>query len=170
MNSPNDVLAVLQKAKENDEVLNALLQLRPTVEVERKSFISHIVSLHNSGEIDLFAEFQKLRNNHQKPDFFLTRFIFEEALQGLEGTSLDAARCTVHLITEAGQDMVAGTPINAFRLFLDASPTRPAEVLAQIEQDPVALSMLLPVTIAAGFARDRESFTGGVLAGEYRAA
>jgi hypothetical protein len=163
MNSPNDVSAVLQNAKQNDEVLNALLQLRPTVEVERKSFISHIVSLHNAGEINLFAEFQKLRNDHQAPDFFLTRFIFEEALPGLEGTSSDAARCTVHLITEAGEDMAAGTPINAFRLFLDASPTRPAEVLAQIEQDPVALSMLLPATIAAGFARDRASFTKKVV-------
>jgi hypothetical protein len=58
---------------------------------------------------------------------------------------------------------MAGTPINAFRLFLDASQKRPAEVLAQIEQDPVALSVLLPATIAAGFASDRAYFTKEVV-------
>src|ERR1019366_9001551 len=92
-----------------------------------------------------------------------TRHIFEEALPNLQGASLEAAKCTVHLIVEAGQDLVARTPINAFRLFLDSSPTRPAEVLAHIEQDPVALSMVLPATIAAGFARDRASFTKEVV-------
>jgi len=159
MNPHDDVLAVLLEAKGNDTILGALLKLQPTVEAERKRFISHIVSLHNSSEIDLFAEFQKLRNDHEQPDFFLTRHIFEEALPNLQGPPLEAAQCTVHLITQAGQDFVAGTPVNAFRLFLDASPTRPAEVLAEIEQDPVALSMLLPATIAAGFARDKASFT-----------
>jgi hypothetical protein len=163
MNPPDDLLAVLREAKESDTVLGALLKLRPAVEAEQKSFVSRIVSLHNSGEINLFAEFQKLRNDHQGPDFFRTRFIFEEVLPGLDGTSSEAARCTVHLITEAEQDMAAGNPINAFRLFLDASPTRPAEVLAHIEQDPVALSMVLPATIAAGFARDRASFTKEVV-------
>jgi hypothetical protein len=159
MNRPDDVLAILQKAKEKDEFLGGLLKLCPAVETERKSFISRVVSLHNSGEISLFGEFQKLRNDRQEPDFFLTRHIFEETLPNLQGASLEAAKCTVHLIVEAGQDLVAGTPINAFRLFLDASPTRPAEVLAHIEQDPCALSMVLPATIAAGFARDRLSFT-----------
>jgi len=163
MNPPDDVLAVLKAAKGNDAVLGALLKLRPTAEAERKSFISQIVSLHNSGEINLFTEFLKLRNDQQAPDFFYARFIFEEAFPKLEGASLEATKCTIHLITEAGQDLVAHTPANAFRLFLDASPTRPNEVLALIEQDPVALSMLLPVTIAAGFARDRASFTKEVV-------
>src|ERR1035441_8656808 len=94
---------------------------------DRKSFISKIASLHNSGEIDLFVEFQKLRNNQQGSGFYLTRRIFEEALPKLEGASIVAAQCTVHLITEAGQDLMACTPISAFRLFLDAAPTRPAE-------------------------------------------
>ena len=163
MNPPDDVSEVLQKAKGNDSVLGALLTLQPTVEVERKIFISQIISLHNSGEINLFLEFKKLRNDQQGPNFFLTRHIFEEALPNLQGPSLEAAKCTVHLIIEAGQDMVASTPVNAFRLFLDASPTRPSEVLALIEQDPVALSMLLPVTIAAGFARYRAVFTKEVV-------
>lgn len=163
MNSSDDVLAVLKKAKEEDDVLGALVQLRPAAEAERKSFISQIVSFHNSGEINLFAEFQKLRNDRQNPPFFLTRHIFQEALPNLQGSPLEAARCTVHLVTQAEQDLMAEAPINDFRLFLDASPTRPAEVLAQIEQDPVALSRLLPTTIAAGFARDRASFTKEVV-------
>ncbi len=163
MNPPDDVLAVLQRAKEKDEFLGTLLELYPAGETERKSFISQVVSLHNSGEINLFVEFRKLRNDQRGPDFFLTRRIFEEALPNLQGASLETAKCTVHLIVEAGQDLVAGTPINAFRLFLDASPTRPAEVLAHIEQDPSALSMVLPATISAGFARDRASFTKEVV-------
>lgn len=187
MNSSDDVLAVLKKAKEEDDVLSALAQLRPAAEAERKNFISQIVSFHNSGEINLFAEFQKLRNDRQNPPFFLTRHIFQEALPNLQGSPLEAARCTVYLITQAEQDLMAEAPINDFRLFLDASPTRPAEVLAQIEQEPVALSRLLPATIAAGFARDRASFTkevvglsqaplnrppsvSGVFDGEYRVA
>jgi len=158
MNPPADVSAVLQRAKGNDAVLGTLLRLQPTVETERKIFISQIVSLHNSGEINLFSEFQKLRNDQQGPDFFIARHIFEEALPNLQGPSLEAAKCTVHLITEGGQDFLAGTPINAFRFFLDASPTRPAEVIAEIEQYPTTLSMLLPAAIAAGFARDRAFF------------
>jgi hypothetical protein len=163
MNPPDDVLAVLKGAKEKDELLGALLKLCTVVETERKSFISQVVSLHNAGEINLFGEFQKLRNDQQGSNFFSTRHIFEETLPNLQGASLEAAKCTVHLIIEAGQDLVAGTPINAFRLFLDASPTRPAEVLAHIEQDPGALSMVLPATIAAGFARNRVSFTKEVV-------
>ena len=55
------------------------------------------------------------------------------------------------------------TPSTPSGSSLDGSPTRPAEVLAQIERDPVALSGLLPAAIAAGFARDRETFTKEVV-------
>lgn len=159
MDPTNNVIAALKQAKENDAVLQTLHQLWGNSAADRDDFIGNIVSLHNSGEIDIVSEFSRLRNDDKEPDFFLTRRIFEKALPTLHASVAGVARCVVHLVTQAGQDLAAGTTIEPFQLFLQAVTSRPSEALSTIENDPTDLSLALPATIASGFANDREFFT-----------
>lgn len=110
-----------------------------------------LVSLHNGGLIDAIACFRLLEN---KPkcgyDFFLTRHVFEKALPHLNAPVKSVMDCVLHLVHEAGQDMVAGSIFEPFISFCASEPSRPKESLRQIEEAIAKLVDLLTPTVVAG--------------------
>ena len=121
----------------------------------RDEVASELVALHNEGLIDIVIAFEGLKNDPAaKPDFFLTRNVFENALPQISASISSVMRCVVHLLREAGQDLVAGTIINSYIRFCERSRSRPSEAVKQIESDPDTFAVLLPSTIGAGSSFD----------------
>ena len=117
----------------------------------RSALEEELVSMHNDGLIDAIACFSLLEN---KPnigyDFFLTRHVFEKALPHLNAPVKPVMDCVLHLVREAGQDMVAGSIFEPFIDFCATEPSRPKESLRQIEAAIDQLADLLTPTVVAG--------------------
>jgi hypothetical protein len=163
INKLNELIADPQKAEETGGLARTLLGLVPVKTEERQEFWSSLAHLHNAGKIDLVAGFALLRNGQGDPDFFLTRQIFVDTLPELKTNCVDLARTVAHLVIEAGRDIAASWPLEAFRTYLDQDPKRPVEILAAIEAYPTSLAILLPVTAAAGFTSDLTYFIDKVV-------
>jgi hypothetical protein len=163
VNTLNELIANPQKVKEAGGLSRALLQLVPVKREERQEFWSSLADAHNAGKVDLVAEFALLRNGKEGPDFFSTRQIFVETFPKLKTNCVNVGRTVAHLVIEAGGDMAASWPLEAFRTYLDHDTKRPVEILTAIEADPSSLAILLPVTAAAGFGSDRPYFIDEVV-------
>ena len=110
-----------------------------------------LVALHNDGLIDVVAAFKDLKNESStRPDFFLTRSIFEKALPHLNAPVPAVMQCVLQLYRSAGQDMTAGKIIASFVDFCAKDTSRPSDALREIEADPGSFCDLLVATISAG--------------------
>jgi hypothetical protein len=115
---------------------------------ERTKLASDLASLHNEGLVDLIEAFGGLKSA-SGPDFFLLRHVFEELLPELEAPASKLIRCLLHLYREAGDDLAAGTILDAFRDFCAKRADRSQAALAEIEGKPEVLAdLLVPVLIA----------------------
>ena len=117
----------------------------------RSALKEALVSMHNDGVIDAIACFSLLAN---KPDtgydFFLTHHVFEKALPHLNAPVKKVMNCVLHLVREAGQDMVAGSIFEPFIDFCANEPSRPKESLRQIAEAIDQFADLLAPTVIAG--------------------
>lgn len=126
---------------------------------DRNALALELVTLHNEGLIDIVGAFKSLKNESSDgPDFFLIRYVFEKALPELNAPVLSVMQSVLRLYQEAGQDLMAGTIINSFIGFCEKVPSRPHEVLAEIEANPDNFADLLPATLTAGSHIDNDLF------------
>ncbi len=88
----------------------------------------------------------------------MTRSILEKALPHLNAPMQPVMDCVLHLVNEAGQDMVAGMLFTPFIDFCAAEPSRPKESLKQIESSIDHLADLVTPTIVAGARIDTEHY------------
>ena len=95
-------------------------------DIELTSIIS---KLHNDGLIDIIKEFRQLKRNMVKMDFFIIRHIFEITLPDLNAPVPLVMDCVRHLVSEAGNDMMAGSLFNPFIKYCEGDPNRPKDVL-----------------------------------------
>jgi hypothetical protein len=154
-----ELTETLLEAKQNGDFFETLLGLARLQMDARTQFSESLAAVHNSGAIDLVAEYATLRNEPIVSDFFLTRHVFESVLPELEAPSAAVAKTVAHLVTQAGNDLASHSPIEAFRSFLSKKSERPQETISAIEADPSTLALLLPVVAAVGFDCDRAYFT-----------
>lgn len=96
---------------------------------DKTSLSKELVTLHNSGKIDIIFEFKNIKKSLMGHNFFTIRHIFEDALPMLNASVLDIMDCVKHLTLEAGNDMAAGTTISSFIQYCKEKDNRPAEVL-----------------------------------------
>lgn len=118
----------LVEAYSRGDFLKAIYDLYLELKDERNLIGKEIVSLHNEGVIDAVAAFRKLSRGLKGTDFFLIRRIFENALPEIDASVISVMDCVDHLVTEAGNDLAAGSSITPFIKFCEAHVNRPEEV------------------------------------------
>lgn len=127
-------------------------------EHDKLALVAELVNLHNKRIIDIVGAFESLSENFSGPDFFLTRNIFEKALPNIDVPVQPIMHCVLQLYWGAGQDLAAGTIINAFIAFCVKEPSRPREALKEIEANPDRFADLLPAVLIAGSRVDHSLF------------
>lgn len=115
-----------------------------------------LLSLQDKKQIDLVSEFKKLKNDKNHPHFFATRRIFEKLLPDIDSPILPVIECTLHLVNEAGEDLAAGTPLEAYIEFCRKELDRPKKALELIENNRSRLQNILSPTLIAGSKIDIE--------------
>ncbi len=113
-----------------------------------------LVSLHNKNQIDLVSEFKKLKNDKNHPHFFSTRRIFEKILPEIDSPVLPVIECILHIVNEAGEDLLAGTPLEAYIEFCCKKSERPQKALELIKKNSSSLLNILSPTLIAGSKTD----------------
>jgi hypothetical protein len=131
--------------------------LRMESSSERDDLAVDLAALHNEGLIDLVAVFAHLKKTGG-PDFFLTRYVFQEALQHLNSAVRPVMDCVLHLYKEAGEDMAAGWIMDGFIGFCEKDTSRPRDALIDIEANPNALADLLVASLIAGSRVDNHQY------------
>lgn len=107
-----------------------------------------LARLHNSGKIDLIAEYKKLNRSDQGHDCFMLQHVFGEALPTLEAETHDLVACIKHLIIETGDNWL----ITPFTEFCKAKSTRPQEVVdIELEQFDKNLDLLSSAIFAGSY-------------------
>ncbi len=115
-----------------------------------------LISLQSKRQIDLVSEFKKLQNDKNHPHFFSTRRVFEKLLPDIESPILPIMECVLHIVNEAGEDLAAGTPIQAYIEFCCKELERPKKALKLIKKNPSSLLNILSPTLIAGAKVDIE--------------
>lgn len=150
---------ILLKAYSEGHFLEAVYDCLSADREERNELALEVASLHNEGLIDVVLAFEALSNAPESGlDFFLTRNIFEQALPNIEAPVVPVMRCVLYLYRTAGQDLAAGMVVGKFVEYCAKQAVRSQEALAEIEANPVELSVLLAATLAAGFRVDSQAF------------
>jgi hypothetical protein len=131
---------------------------------ESNVLIEELVQLHNEGLVNLIAAFASLEN---KPDtginFFQIRNVFETTLPKLNSGVAQVMECVLHLVTEAGQDLAAGTVFQPFIEYCVADTSRPLEGLKLIESSVTKYAVFLSPTLVAGSQIDFEHYLNEAL-------
>lgn len=118
-----------------------------------------LISVHNTGELDIVNEFKNLENKpHSGRDFFLTRHLFEKVLPRLNAPVQPVMECAQHLVKEAGNDMTAGIIIQPFIAFCETEPSRANEALDIVVGSPEQWRDLLSPILVAGASDDMKQF------------
>jgi hypothetical protein len=140
----------LWEAVKNGWFLETVYNIFMDGEYKNEKLFNDIATLHNEGKIDAVAEFNKLSNPMVAGDFFMTRHVFEEILPALDASPEDVMNCIKHLIKEAGNDMAANTPNNAFAKYCEADRNRPQEILNIAKQANENLTEFIAPAITTG--------------------
>lgn len=154
-NLRNDLIVAFQEGN----FLQAVYDKSLSEHESGNDLTDELVRMHNDGLLDVIEGFKALRNKSDAGyDFFMTRSILEKALPHLNSPVQPVMDCVLHLVSEAGQDMAAGTPFGSFIDFCAAEPSRPKESLNQIEASIDQFVNLLTPTIVAGARIDTKHY------------
>jgi hypothetical protein len=115
-----------------------------------------LVTLQNERRIDIVSEFKKLKNDKNHPHFFSTRRVFEKILPEIDSPIQPVIECILHIVNEAGEDLLAGTPLEAYIEFCGKKPERPKKALELIKNNPSNLLNILSPTLISGSKTDIE--------------
>lgn len=138
----------LIEAHKKGQFLDAVYQASLAEREERSAVAAELVTLHNSGTIDVVDAFSALGTTGNGPDFFLTRHVFEEALPDLNAPVINVMKCVLDLCRRVGRDMMAGSIVNSFIAFCAKIPARPREALDAMKTDPELLDLLTGSIVA----------------------
>jgi hypothetical protein len=141
----------LLKSFKTGNFLNTVYDIYRLNYKDHQGLVLELTALHNEKLIDIVDAFESLSDKPlDGPDFFMTRRIFEEILPNIYAPILSVMHCVLRLYRSAGQDLAAGSIIDAFMVFCKNEPSRPYEALKEIEANPEQLADLLTATIISG--------------------
>lgn len=141
----------LTTAYQEGRLIDVAYKLSCGSEENREAISTLLSTLHNKGDIDLLESYLSLRNNTQKrPDFFLSRRLFEKALLTIEAPVEQVMFCVQHLASEAGNDLSADTVFDVFIEFLAIDSARSLKALELIRRSPDKLANFVCPVIIAG--------------------
>lgn len=125
---------------------------------EDNDLIIELVTLHNEGEIDVIVAFDSLESNLLSGrDLFIALDTFSKVLPNLNSPVRPVIQCVLNLNRCANQSY-SGSLIEGYINFCAKELSRPIQALAEIEENPEFLAVLLPATIIAGSRIDFNSY------------
>lgn len=126
---------------------------------EESPTIGLLVDLHNAGEIDLLDIITtEAVERHKGRDFFDGQHLYERLIPRLTGSVRNMVRVVETIRVGAGNDMAAGLHIDKFAKWCGDDPSRPAELLALIDEGLAEANGYLIIAIKTGTAVDRPLF------------
>ncbi|MEJ1472356.1 MAG: hypothetical protein RPU59_15030 [Candidatus Sedimenticola sp. (ex Thyasira tokunagai)] len=154
-----DIKDKIIAGKKSENFLNTVYKLCLSDRRERSNIAKSLVTLHNTGKINVVAEFLELKKGTKGHDFFLTRHVFEELLPDIDAQVEEIMRCVKHLTLEAGNDGAAGMVIAPFIEYLKTQQDRPVQALEHaLKEIDDSFDFITP-TIIAGADSNFSQFT-----------
>jgi hypothetical protein len=121
--------------------------------------IAALAELHNAGNIDLLALVtpQSIEPYHG-PNFFSGQHVYRALIARLQAPAEALMNVVQTLIDAAGQDLMAGLPVEEFAKWCSQDPGRPAELLALVDAKIPNADRFLTIAIKQGVDVDRHHF------------
>lgn len=146
----DELIQKLRGASSAEELLQVIYEAYLDDRREVGSLAELLADQHNNEAINIVLAFSSLKNSSSSGiDFFGARHIFEEVLPQLNAPIDQVMKCVLHLITEAGQDLAAGTIFQPFIDYCSSESSRPEEGLRHIESNiSEHVSLTVPLLVA----------------------
>ena len=126
---------------------------------EESPTIGLLADLHNAGEIDLLGIITtEAVERHTGPNFFDGQHLYERLIPRITGSVREMVRVVETLRVGGGNDMATGLHIDKFARWCGDDPSRPAELLALIDEGFAEANGYLIIAIKNGVAIDRTLF------------
>ncbi|MEZ2308241.1 MULTISPECIES: hypothetical protein [Paraburkholderia] len=121
--------------------------------------IGLLIEMHNTGEIDLLAVITpEVVERHQGTRFFVGQHVYERLIPTISGSVREMLRVVEVLRVGGGDDMAAGLHIEKFAAWCGAESTRPADLLALIDEGVPNADSYLVIAIKTGVEVDHALF------------
>lgn len=130
---------------------------------QREKLSNILAHMHNSGKLDIVAEYKKLRRSVVEQKFFTMRHVLSDTLPLLKAPSKDIWICIKHIIKEAETDLSAFWIEDAFTRFCKASPERPVEMIDLEIENFDSNAQLLSSSLYAGSTLDLSRYLNKAL-------
>ena len=102
MTSENTLREALLASSKAGHLLRTIYERSTTNWEGRDDLVRELAALHNDGSLDLIVAYDDLKNHESGgPDFFLTRYVFEEVLPNLNAPIEHVMHCVLKLCREA---------------------------------------------------------------------
>lgn len=138
-------------------LMEAIEKVCRTADIEEEEVARALAALHNDGTIDAVAAFSALQKSESGFMFFGLRAVFDHALPDINYEVLPVIRCVLHLVEEAGHDLIATATISYLIEFFAKEADRVRDALNTIKANP-ELSSLLPAALIAGCRLDMDTY------------
>ncbi len=126
---------------------------------EESPTIGLLADLHNAGEIDLLGVITtEVVERHTGANFFDGQHLYERLIPKITGSVREMVRVVETFRVGGGNDMAAGLHIDKFAKWCGDDPSRPAELLALIDEGCAEANGYLIIAIKNGVAVDRTRF------------
>ncbi len=109
-----------------------------------------IAEIHNEGLINAISEFRHLTRNSEKLDFFTLTHVLQDVIPLLSSDVEPVMDCVRHLVSEAGDDMSAGSLYPPFIEFCSADSERSKKVLELVNNESEAWIDFISPAISSG--------------------
>ena len=109
-----------------------------------------IAEIHNEGLINAITEFRHLTRNSEKLNFFTLTHVLQDVIPLLSSDVEPVMDCVRHLVSEAGDDLTAGSLYPPFIEFCSSGSERPKKVLELVNKDLEAWIDFLSPAISSG--------------------
>lgn len=130
--------------------------------------IAMLADMHDAGEIDVLGVLTEEAIERNRPNFFEGQHLYECLIPKISASVREMLRVVEALRVGGGDDLAAGLHIDKFATWCGAEPSRPADLLALIDEGVAEADSYLIIAIKTGVLVDRELFTQrayGFLAG-----
>lgn len=147
---------LLQSCK-NETFLDEIYALYLGKEGDDGSLSALLVQMHNIGNIDVVAEFRKLKNSDSDGKFFPIRDIFEDILPLINAPVRQVMECVKYLTLQAGNDALY-VLMNSFEEFCCGEVERPSQLVSLATKEVDEDFDFLSVAIVSGAKSDIENY------------
>jgi len=148
----------LMEAHRTGSVLRKVYDSGLRLDEHEPAIASELAALHNEGLVDITAAFKSFKHDDSGVALFLAEQVFDKALPDIQSPVVPLLQCILQFYVPVGRDLAAAGILQGFSRFCANDPSRPRQVLDEIEKDPAALVGLLIPALHAFSVTDYDQF------------